>query len=1121
MDKTTHEDISVQTGRALTSPPSPKRPRTDCTVTDNNSAETRFDFPDLWTFRKTVGSAASLHKNVVLICSVESGDGRDEKLHEQPQHTKLIVTPITKATASHTDDAHAGLSEVCLITAERHLLHLGKDEQPPLTKTDKLSSYPRDDAGGALAESDTSKDTSADTSSHPDCRRLGKSLEHEHPGGCCLPAGNDIDGRQVQNNVIQIQAFNLSSRAEVVRCQSDCTHEDALCNAGFRNARSESAEVKACNQKKNKLVFGENIMFIKEEANSHTSLSDCADSKSVYSNPEEQPSGNFAHAVKTEEKISENVAACERETKGHVNETGMRKSLIHSVAECAQGSIVAYDMVLARNITAEKVSFEVDDFCVVKGKRAAGEMIARARSDAADHTTETPMPARISREPTEGDNDPGAFSVIDPAIWSEADMEAEVKRCNSESTAAVERSPSVKVCGTDTQEVSAHDQTGQRNHQSTPRKPEEKEDLTQSYTEPQAVSIPINQTHNTSGNESWKSSPSSSPHRHTKPPPAVDGRHESHRSVRHQVKELIPVILDDLVEYSQTGFARMDRAPEVKEREDMLSCVGQIKTDEYWNSEKSMESWEELLQQNRKDKINTKKISAGDCISDPTEGEVGEYDNRSTLVEDEETAEDGERKEVIDVGEGNKTEVQGKSEILVRTADKLQQGNKHKRDMTEVSHVECVSERTEGVVSKSENTLSQVSQHEHGNKLSCFPAETLMVENKDDLAFFPLAPTSDAVVPCKHDLNHSRNAHSNPTALNCNDRFSPVPSVFTFYDRAPRGFDTFEKIQLSPDDDGDDGDAAAGLGNSPLLTSSPGQLLETSQRQLSRSMPATGEIPGEEGGGKEEVQRIQRCIDYKKVLSSDSTCNELLNLISEADIVDIADVIALGCSEQLFGCDLACASAVHIQDEFNPQSKSSTVSTESDSPSDANMCPEFQMKEHFDMVLKELNLFFEISINDFASDSKAPTPEQCSDTAEASEGDVSNCKEHLSSPQLGGHRDTSSDDADEDSTLEMSEGDPGVSCTSGSRDGEQEVPLCSQETSVCAAEKHREPWGMEQRSEMWSPSFMSPPFLEQLSYRPPEKHKRLEPLRTCTRPIQVGLSKRAKTKHLHRPHPYK
>lgn len=37
----------------------------------------------------------------------------------------------------------------------------------------------------------------------------------------------------------------------------------------------------------------------------------------------------------------------------------------------------------------------------------------------------------------------------------------------------------------------------------------------------------------------------------------------------------------------------------------------------------------------------------------------------------------------------------------------------------------------------------------------------------------------------------------------------------------------------------------------------------------------------------------------------------------------------------------------------------------------------------------------------------------------------------------------------------------------------------------------------------------------------PEQPRRLEPLKTCARPIRVGLSKRAKTKHLHRPRPYK
>lgn len=36
-----------------------------------------------------------------------------------------------------------------------------------------------------------------------------------------------------------------------------------------------------------------------------------------------------------------------------------------------------------------------------------------------------------------------------------------------------------------------------------------------------------------------------------------------------------------------------------------------------------------------------------------------------------------------------------------------------------------------------------------------------------------------------------------------------------------------------------------------------------------------------------------------------------------------------------------------------------------------------------------------------------------------------------------------------------------------------------------------------------------------------EQPRRLGPLRTCTRPIRVGLSKRAKARRLHHPHPYK
>nr|XP_020443820.1 uncharacterized protein LOC109952866 isoform X2 [Monopterus albus] len=164
------------------------------------------------------------------------------------------------------------------------------------------------------------------------------------------------------------------------------------------------------------------------------------------------------------------------------------------------------------------------------------------------------------------------------------------------------------------------------------------------------------------------------------------------------------------------------------------------------------------------------------------------------------------------------------------------------------------------------------------------------------------------------------------------------------------------------------------------------------------------------------------------------------------------------------------------------------------------------------------------STSDCASD-KASSPEQSSDITEPLEADSSNCKEHLSSPHLGCHRDTTTDDADEECRLEMCEGVPMDCCTAaGSCDGEQEVPLGSHmcpETSVKAAEKHREPQEMEQRRKLWSPSFMCLPFVEQQTHVLPEQPKRLEPLRTCTRPIRVGLSKRAKTKHLHCPHPYK
>nr|XP_046229507.1 uncharacterized protein LOC124050745 [Scatophagus argus]XP_046229508.1 uncharacterized protein LOC124050745 [Scatophagus argus] len=1147
MDKSPQEDvqdISPQTERALAFPLSPKRPRIDYTVTNNHSGKTRVFFPELLTFLKTIDSQASmsmLQKNSNLVCTAECGYTEDEKPHEQ-QYAKLIDTSVTKVTTLHTDVAPAGSSKV--------FPPLVKDEQPQFTQSDKLSSYPPDDAGGALAEPHTSQDISADMSTHPDCKRQRESLEEEPPGGCNPPAGNGEDEKQVRNRVSQIQAFTHSSSDEEIRCQSGCAHEDMVHNTAFCNTWRQSAEAEDRNQEKDK---HENVLFNmeKEEGNSPISSSYYAGTKSLCSNPEEDLSGKLTEGVNTAEKIlhlqvceNENVTVCDEDTKGQVNENGLSKKFIPSATKCAEGSVVSFHVVSARNTAAENVSFEADGFCGAKGEHATGKMLAKARSETADHTTETPMPTRISQEPAEGDNDVGPFSVIDPAIWSETDREAEQKRCNSESTAGAELSPSVKVYDMEmplplcsdvrpSQEVSAPGQTWQFNHQSrTQRFRDEKEDLCQSYTESQDCSITTNETQRVNeGSCLWKSSPSSSPEL----PPAEDGTQESQDTVGDQLKEqdqpgCFLVSLDHLkvleVEYLQTKIAKMDEAAEIRGREEMTSFNGE--NNKHRESENSVD-FAKRLHQNENHKEDSVEISKGECLDGWTLGETSKFGNKLTHIDelgkDLECPCDHPYNPIIPIievtTEGNERTVQGNSAIPVTSVDgHHQQQHPQKGDMTEASPDDCISEWKEGSVSKHGNKLTPVSQHEQGNKLNCradyqHKAETFIDESKHDVLAFTLPATSDGVVPGPHELIPSQTADNIPTALICGDRFSP--SVFTFCNHVLAGFDTFAKIQFSLVDDGVD----AGLSNNPLLTSLPGQLLKTPQKQLHHSIPEAEsstheEVPEEEEEGEEEVGRLERRTENMAngFYGSDYSYNELPYFISAADVT------APGRTEQQPNSESACNCSGGVQDVLNQQSKSSIAAPKSDCPtSDVNNSPNFLMKNQFDRVLKELNLYFHISMNEFVSHSRAPSTEQCSDVTAVLEDDTSDCKVQFSRPGLRHHRGTSSDHS-----LDTCGGDPVVSCTPGSGDGEQEVPLSSrlsQEESVYTAEKHREPQEMEQKRKMWSPSFMCRPFLEQLSHRPPEQPRRLEPLITCTRPIRVGLSKRAKTKHLHPPHPYR
>ncbi|KAM7368220.1 hypothetical protein PAMP_014461 [Pampus punctatissimus] len=1087
MEKITHKDISLQSVKKISSPLSPKRPRTDCT----NSGKSRFDVPELLMFRKTVGSPSltrTLQKNAGLICTAEDGDMQDEKPYEQQKDSKLKVTLITKVSTSHTDNRHTGPS------AERHFLHLEKDEKPSVTETDKLSSYSADDAGGVLAKCHTPKDSGADTSSHPDYQWQGKSLEDGPPGGCRLPSASNEDRRQVQNSVNPIQAATLISGDEEVRCQCDYTYEDAW---------SQSAEVEESNQKGDEHRFSKNILFSEEEkeGKSLISASDYGVSKSFCSNREEDPSGNLAEGGKNFEKISElqireneNVAVCDGATKEQVHENGMSENPISSAARSTEGSVVSHDGVLARNIAIETASLEVDDFCGANGEHAAGEMIAKAGSEAADHTTETPMPARISQEPAEGDNDAGSLSVIDPAIWNETDRHAEEKCCNSESTAGVELS--VKVCEMETppslysdvrplQKISNSEQFYDQSR--TQQCKDERDDLCQSYTEPPSYSITTNETRGMTGDGGscrWESSPSSVPHRPTKPLPAGDERQEILGTVGHQLKEqdqsgCFSVGLDPLktqqVGYSQTGNVRMDMTTEIKGREEPSSFEDEIITNRK----------EKLFQQNE-DEEDTTKISTVDNITDWIEGEISTCDNILTLCFEDEL---GERLEClfdhpysadISMLEETTWEKESVEEAIESVSEEaLMHQNEHKADMAEISPDKHIGEEAQG------NELTPSSGDEEGNKLSYFEyqlkTETFTVGNKDDILAF-----SDAVVPGPYDL--SQRCHSqitdNHTAPNYNDTFPLVPSAFTLYDRVPEGFDTF-----------DDGDAG------PLLTSLPGQLLKTPQQQLYNSITESDEhekIPEKEEE-EEELERFELHTENLAIgfLTSDTNCSELGGFFSEAD------VIAVGRPEQQPNCE--SDSCKHIDEDLNLPPGSERPVT------DVNKGTKFEMKKQFDTVLKELKLYFDISISDFVGDSRELSPVQCGHIAAA-------CKEHLSSPELRRHKDTSSDEADEDRSLEMCGGDPVVSCIAGSRDGEQEVPFGNHLCQEASAEKHREPQETEQKRKPWGPSFMCPPLLEQLNHR---QTRRLEPLRTCTRPIRVGLSKRARTKHLHRPHPYK
>ncbi|CAL8395548.1 unnamed protein product [Arctogadus glacialis] len=221
----------------------------------------------------------------------------------------------------------------------------------------------------------------------------------------------------------------------------------------------------------------------------------------------------------------------------------------------------------------------------------------------------------------------------------------------------------------------------------------------------------------------------------------------------------------------------------------------------------------------------------------------------------------------------------------------------------------------------------------------------------------------------------------------------------------------------------------------------------------------------------------------------------------------------------------------------------------------------FERKQQFDEVVQELQQFFEIGMSD-------PLDVSSSDW-----GSVLNGAEETGAPGPGGdqtsplmeHRGEASSDIEAAISLRRKDNDEdgrGVcglmahGCSpepvappqdTGTSEPDQQVPpadwrppCLDGEDSMYSAGEHGEenekkedhiihravpavPESREKKEKEveWSPSFQSQLSGMQYGQRQTDPHRRLEPLKTCARPIRVGLSKRAKTSHLHRSHPYK
>lgn len=277
--------------------------------------------------------------------------------------------------------------------------------------------------------------------------------------------------------------------------------------------------------------------------------------------------------------------------------------------------------------------------------------------------------------------------------------------------------------------------------------------------------------------------------------------------------------------------------------------------------------------------------------------------------------------------------------------------------VTEKPQDDCVGE-----MSNSTSESQPVGRPKQGSQSICF----LDCRLTEETVTVDYLTSGDAVVPS--ELTPLLSTRDEPAALSGTERSSLLSIEL----------DSFQRIQDSLNNDCSSGDTACTM----LFTNSEdGNVGMTNEQEV---MPKEEEQKGKEG---EELQ-YQNTRTANGSESCDSCHDEDQDLTKPG-----APAVRQADRQTACSSPGSCLSLVDLQDDLGPHAL------------DLNQLPKLEMKKQFDMVLRELNLYFAISMNDFTNYTyKESFPEQLKDATEATKGKTSSCNDDKLSSRESKHQ---------------------------------------------------------------------------------------------------------------------